>query len=63
MLITASTALVFGVITIILIRTQRTTTLTALPIWLSGFTAASTGLASPVNQGLTALAHFLASFN
>ncbi|GGV04005.1 hypothetical protein GCM10010495_14570 [Kitasatospora herbaricolor] len=63
MLITASAAVVFGLITIILVRTQRANAMTAVPIWLSGFTAASTGLAGPVNQGLTALAHLLASLH
>ncbi|MFF4653003.1 hypothetical protein [Streptomyces sp. NPDC001380] len=52
MLITFSTAFVFGLITGVLVWTKRVGIGTALAVWLSGFTLASTGLAGPVNTAL-----------
>ncbi|WP_377271662.1 hypothetical protein [Peterkaempfera sp. SMS 1(5)a] len=52
MLITLSTAFVFGLITAVLVWTKRVGFGTALAVWLSGFTLASTGLAGPVNSAL-----------
>ncbi|MFD8483206.1 hypothetical protein [Kitasatospora sp. NPDC059673] len=63
MVFTASAALVLGAITVILIRAQRVSTGSAALVWLSGFTAASTGLAGPVNSALTALTHALAAIH
>lgn len=59
MAVTISAIALFGLITIILIRTQRLTTLIALPVFLFGFTAASTGLAGPVNDAMTAIAQMV----
>ncbi|MFD7729549.1 hypothetical protein ACFV6F_04060 [Kitasatospora phosalacinea] len=63
MLVTASGAVVFGLITVVLVRSQRVSTGSAVAVWLSGFTAASTGLAGPVNSALTALAHALSTIH
>ena len=57
MLITLSTAVFFGVVTIALIWSKKVSTATALFVWLSGFTVAGTGLAGPVNTLLAALVH------
>ncbi|MGX4738434.1 hypothetical protein [Kitasatospora griseola] len=63
MVLTVSSALMFGAITVVLIRSQRVSTGSAVLVWLSGFTVASTGLAGPVNSALTALAHALATIH
>ncbi|WP_354641320.1 hypothetical protein [Kitasatospora camelliae] len=63
MLVTISTAVLFGVITAVLIRTQRVSAGSALAVWLSGFTVAGTGLAGPVNQGLDAAVHMLSTLH
>ncbi|MCD0483447.1 hypothetical protein LO771_13805 [Streptacidiphilus sp. ASG 303] len=55
MLITFSTAFVFGLITGVLVWTKRVGVGTALAVWLSGFTLASTGLAGPVNTALASV--------
>ncbi|MEU1419527.1 hypothetical protein [Kitasatospora sp. NPDC005751] len=55
MTVTLSIALIAGVITGVLVWTKRVGTGTALVIWLSGLTAASTGLAGPVNGFLAAV--------
>ncbi|RKT18150.1 hypothetical protein BX285_2567 [Streptomyces sp. 1114.5] len=53
--VTLSVAAVTGLITITLVWTKRVGAGTALIIWLSGLTAASTGLAGPVNNLLAAV--------
>ncbi|MCU7823860.1 hypothetical protein [Kitasatospora sp. DSM 101779] len=63
MIVTVSAALLFGVITFVLVRTQRVSAGSMTAVWLSGFTAASTGLAGPVNQGLAAAAHMIATLH
>ncbi|WP_033222230.1 hypothetical protein [Kitasatospora phosalacinea] len=55
MLITVSTALLFGAITAALVWFKRVSGGTALAVWLSGFTAASTGLSGPVNDIIASL--------
>ena len=57
MLITVSTALLFAAVTGVLVWFKRVTVGSALLVWLSGFTAASTGLAGPVNDLLNAAVH------
>ncbi len=57
MLITVSTALLFAAVTGVLVWFKRVTVGSALLVWLSGFTAASTGLAGPVNDLLAAAVH------
>ncbi|MFJ6212229.1 hypothetical protein ACIQGZ_02665 [Streptomyces sp. NPDC092296] len=63
MLITLSTAFVFGLITAVLVWTRRVGFGTALAVWLSGFTIASTGLAGPVNQALASALTALANLH
>ncbi|MEE1788957.1 hypothetical protein PUR71_39565 [Streptomyces sp. SP17BM10] len=53
--VTLSIAAVTGVITIVLVWTKRVGPGTATVVWLSGLTAASTGLAGPVNDMLGAI--------
>ncbi|MFC5664105.1 hypothetical protein ACFP3U_14065 [Kitasatospora misakiensis] len=53
--VTISVALVTGVVTVVLVWTKRVGIGTALIVWLSGLTAASTGLAGPVNDMLGAI--------
>ncbi|MEV6978741.1 hypothetical protein [Kitasatospora sp. NPDC093806] len=63
MLVTVSTALLFAVITIVLVRSQRVSSGAAALVWLSGFTAAGTGLARPVNDALTSLVNFVSTLH
>ncbi|MBB4924782.1 hypothetical protein [Kitasatospora kifunensis] len=60
MIVSFSTALLFAVITIVLVRAERVSTGNAVLVWLSGFTIAGTGLAGPVNHLLTAAAGAIA---
>ncbi|MFG2845799.1 hypothetical protein ACGF12_21905 [Kitasatospora sp. NPDC048296] len=55
MAVTVSTALIFFVITVVLVWAKRVSTLAAAAVWLSGFTAAATVVASPIHALLTAL--------
>ncbi|MGW6916679.1 hypothetical protein ACWGB8_23060 [Kitasatospora sp. NPDC054939] len=55
MTVTVSIALLTGAITVVLVWTKRVSVGTALVVWLSGLTAASTGLAGPVNDTLSAI--------
>lgn len=57
--VTLSAALLTGIITVILLATKRVGAASALFVWLSGFTVASTGFAGIVNQFLTAVAGIL----
>ncbi|MEU3494437.1 hypothetical protein ABZ747_13220 [Kitasatospora cineracea] len=57
MLITISTALLFGGITAALVWFKRVSAGAAVAVWLSGFTAASTGLSGPVNDLIAAAVH------
>ncbi|GAA2810108.1 hypothetical protein GCM10010441_38440 [Kitasatospora paracochleata] len=61
MLVTASLAALFGLGTGALVYFRRVTAGAATLLWLSGFTAASTGLAGPVNDLLTAAVHAISS--
>ncbi|MEV0187492.1 hypothetical protein AB0I39_03005 [Kitasatospora purpeofusca] len=63
MLVTVSTALLFALITIVLVRAQRVSAGAATLVWLSGFTAAGTGLARPVNDALTTLVGFISTLH
>ncbi|MFF1868027.1 hypothetical protein [Kitasatospora herbaricolor] len=54
MLVTVSTALLFAAVTGTLVWFKRVSAGAALMVWLSGFTAAATGLAGPVNDLLAA---------
>ncbi|MFE2721323.1 hypothetical protein [Kitasatospora sp. NPDC059327] len=63
MIVSISSALLFGVITVVLVRAQRVSTGSAVLVWLSGFTVAGTGLAKPVNDALTALAHLISTIH
>ncbi|MGW4894417.1 hypothetical protein ACWEQL_19410 [Kitasatospora sp. NPDC004240] len=56
MAVTLSVALIAGVVTVVLVWTKRVGAGSAAVIWLSGLTAASTGLAGPVNGFLAAVA-------
>ncbi|MFF2074630.1 hypothetical protein ACFVXG_07725 [Kitasatospora sp. NPDC058162] len=55
MLITASLAGLLGLATVTLVYLKRVTLGAAIVLWVGGFTAASTGLAGPVNDLLGAL--------
>ncbi|MGY0461460.1 hypothetical protein ACW14Y_14510 [Kitasatospora sp. cg17-2] len=55
MTVTLSVAVITGVVTGGLVWTKRVGVGTALVVWLSGLTAASTGLAGPVNGFLAAV--------
>ncbi|MFD9692010.1 hypothetical protein ACFWXO_40315 [Kitasatospora sp. NPDC059088] len=55
MIVSISTTVVFAILSVVLIRGRRVSLPTALVLWLSGFTLASTGLADPVNTFLTTL--------
>ncbi|MFI8454204.1 hypothetical protein [Kitasatospora sp. NPDC085464] len=59
--VTVSLALLTGTVTVVLVWTKRVGVGTALIVWLSGLTAASTGLAGPVNNMLGALVNALSS--
>ncbi|MFJ2191125.1 hypothetical protein ACIOJE_24875 [Kitasatospora sp. NPDC087861] len=63
MIVTVSSAVLFAIITVVLVRSQRVGAGSAVLIWLSGFTVAGTGLAGPVNSALTALAHYVATIH
>ncbi|GAA3019369.1 hypothetical protein GCM10010519_55950 [Streptomyces lactacystinicus] len=55
MIVSLSITVVFAILSAVLIRGRRVSLPTAIVLWLSGFTVASTGLADPVNTFLTAL--------
>ncbi|MGW3179666.1 hypothetical protein ACWDD9_10415 [Kitasatospora sp. NPDC001119] len=63
MIVSVSSALLFAVITVVLVRAQRVSAGSAALVWLSGFTAAGTGLAGPVNSALGALAHYVSTIH
>ncbi|GAA1092068.1 MULTISPECIES: hypothetical protein [Kitasatospora] len=60
MLVTVSAALLMAATSGALLYFRRLGPGAATVVWLSGFTAASTGLAGPVNALLTAAVHALA---
>ncbi|MFF0409904.1 hypothetical protein ACFYUY_05640 [Kitasatospora sp. NPDC004745] len=55
MIVSLSTAVLFAIISVVLIRGRHLSLSAAVVLWLSGFTAASTGISGPVNDALTAL--------
>ncbi|MFF7454775.1 hypothetical protein [Kitasatospora sp. NPDC008115] len=55
MIVALSTTVLFAIISAVLIRGRRVSLPTALVLWLSGFTAAGTGAAGPVNDFLASL--------
>ncbi|MEV6463856.1 hypothetical protein [Kitasatospora sp. NPDC051702] len=55
MAVTISLTVLLAVIAILLVKARRTSLGTAVIVWLSGFTVASTGLADPVNTALAAI--------
>ncbi|MEU9075963.1 hypothetical protein [Kitasatospora sp. NPDC048538] len=55
MAVTISLTVLLAVIAILLVKAKRTSLGTAVIVWLSGFTVASTGLADPVNTALAAI--------
>ncbi|CAN3980471.1 hypothetical protein [Kitasatospora purpeofusca] len=55
MIVTVTATTLLAVIAAILIRSRRVSLPTALVLWLSGFTLASTGLAGPVNDFLNSV--------
>lgn len=57
--ITITLAALSGIVTIILIRGRWVTLPVAAAVWISGFTAAGTGAAGPVNSFLAALVHLI----
>ncbi|MBP0453463.1 hypothetical protein J5Y04_28535 [Kitasatospora sp. RG8] len=63
MIVNISSALLFAVITVVLVRAQRVSAGSALLVWLSGFTVAGAGLAKPVNDALAGVVHFLATIH
>ncbi|HJD84161.1 MULTISPECIES: hypothetical protein [Kitasatospora] len=63
MIVTVSSALLFAIITVVLVRSQRVSAGSAVLIWLSGFTIAGTGLAGPVNSALDSIAHYVATLH
>ncbi|MET8545234.1 hypothetical protein ABZW03_32035 [Kitasatospora sp. NPDC004799] len=50
MIVSLSITVVFAILSAVLIRGRRVSLPTALVLWLSGFTLASTGMADPVNN-------------
>ncbi|MEV7934920.1 hypothetical protein AB0O82_02075 [Kitasatospora sp. NPDC088264] len=63
MAVSISSALLFAIITVVLVRSQRVSAGSAALVWLSGFTVAGTGLADPVNNALGALAHYVSTIH
>ncbi|MFD8080723.1 hypothetical protein ACFV4F_03375 [Kitasatospora sp. NPDC059722] len=57
MAVTLSLTVLFAIVGALLIRARRVSIPTAIVLWLSGFTTASTGLADPVNTFLAAVTH------
>ncbi|MFD8695369.1 hypothetical protein [Kitasatospora purpeofusca] len=55
MIVALSTTVLFAIISVVLVRGRRVSMPTALVLWLSGFTAATTGAAGPVNDFLASL--------
>ncbi|MFF2662460.1 hypothetical protein ACFVUH_34495 [Kitasatospora sp. NPDC058032] len=55
MIVTVTATTLLAVIAALLIRGRRVSLPTALVLWLSGFTLASTGLAGPVNTFLSSV--------
>ncbi|MDH6111532.1 hypothetical protein P3T36_004686 [Kitasatospora sp. MAP12-15] len=55
MLVTFSTALIFFIITVVLVWARRLSLFGAFAAWLSGFTAAATAVAGPVHSLLATL--------
>ncbi|MEY9944719.1 hypothetical protein [Kitasatospora sp. GAS1066B] len=60
MAVTIGLSVLFIIISAVLIRGRWVSLPVALVLWLSGFTAASTGAAGPVNTFLAALVHLFA---
>ncbi|MGW7445643.1 hypothetical protein [Kitasatospora sp. NPDC054795] len=59
MAVTLSVTVLLAVAAVLLLRARRTGPGTAAVMWLSGFTAATTGLAGPVNDFLGAIARLV----
>ncbi|MEV0187176.1 hypothetical protein AB0I39_01405 [Kitasatospora purpeofusca] len=59
MAVTLSVTILLAVAAALLLRARQVGIGTALVLWLSGFTAASTGLAGPVNDFLAAIARLV----
>ncbi|WP_030241008.1 hypothetical protein [Streptomyces sp. NRRL S-350] len=55
MIVSLSVTVVFAILSAVLIRGRRVSLPTAVVLWLSGFTLASTGMADPVNNFLAAV--------
>ncbi|MCX4686935.1 hypothetical protein OG401_21945 [Kitasatospora purpeofusca] len=55
MIVALSTTVLFAIISVVLVRGRRVSMPTALVLWLSGFTAATTGVAGPVNDFLASI--------
>ncbi|MEV7023984.1 hypothetical protein [Kitasatospora sp. NPDC093558] len=55
MIVSLSITVVLLILSAVLIRGRRVSLPTAVVLWLSGFTSASTGLADPVNTFLAAV--------
>ncbi|MFE2412460.1 hypothetical protein ACFXDE_29340 [Kitasatospora sp. NPDC059408] len=55
MIVSLSITALFAILSAVLIRGRRVSLPTALVLWLSGFTLASTGIAEPVNTALAAV--------
>lgn len=56
MAVTVSTALIFFAITVVLVWAKRVSLFAVVAVWLSGFTAAATVVASPIHALLATLA-------
>ncbi|WBP91990.1 hypothetical protein [Kitasatospora cathayae] len=61
MVVSASLAFVFGIITVFLYRSGAVRILSGLTLILFGFTLASTGLGPTISQLLTGLVHLIGS--
>ncbi|MFJ9605448.1 hypothetical protein ACIRS1_03730 [Kitasatospora sp. NPDC101176] len=55
MIVSLSITALFAILSAVLIRGRRVSLPTAVVLWLSGFTLASTGMADPVNNFLSAV--------
>jgi hypothetical protein len=62
-LLTVSAALLFGIAAVTVLRFGRVGIGAALVIWLSGLTAASTGIGPYVMRALASLAHALTTLH
>ncbi|MFJ8040161.1 hypothetical protein ACIRBX_06555 [Kitasatospora sp. NPDC096147] len=59
MALTVSTLALFLILTAILLRTKRLTVMTALPVFLLGFSTASTGAAGPIRDAVAGIAQMV----